>query len=106
MAGLAKELGLDRSTLSRHTARLEQSGFVQRSTDPYDHRARVIEITHAGILELKNVDRAITDQIDLRLATWEGAEAAHLAEQLEQLLNDFRGKWSFPVEAAASSSVA
>lgn len=46
---LAKALGLDKTTLMSQLDRLERIGLVVRRSDPRDRRARIPEITEAGI---------------------------------------------------------
>jgi len=46
---LAKALGLDKTTLMSQLDRLERIGLVVRHSDPRDRRARIPEITEAGI---------------------------------------------------------
>jgi DNA-binding MarR family transcriptional regulator len=45
---LAHDLGLDKTTLTSLLDRLEVSGFIIRSVDPRDRRARIPEVTDAG----------------------------------------------------------
>lgn len=46
---LAKALGLDKTTLMSQLDRLERIGLVVRRSDPRDRRARIPEITEAGV---------------------------------------------------------
>ena len=46
---LAKALGLDKTTLMSQLDRLERIGLVVRHSDPRDRRARIPEITEAGV---------------------------------------------------------
>jgi MarR family transcriptional regulator for hemolysin len=45
---LARELGIEGPTLTRHLDVLEQAGLVVRRRDPSDRRAVRVEITEAG----------------------------------------------------------
>ncbi|UCE07042.1 MAG: MarR family transcriptional regulator [bacterium] len=45
---LATRLYLDKSTASRVVDSLEKKGYVQRTVDPSDSRARILEVTRKG----------------------------------------------------------
>lgn len=45
---IGQELGLDKTTLMSVLDRLERDGFVVRTVDPSDRRARVPELTETG----------------------------------------------------------
>ena len=62
---LATALGVDRTTLSRELAPLEQAGLIDATTDPADRRRRVICLNRAG--------RARVQQA---FPLWERAQAA------------------------------
>ncbi|MCA6098402.1 MarR family winged helix-turn-helix transcriptional regulator [Bradyrhizobium australafricanum] len=49
---LANKLELDRTTLTRSLARLEQQGFISATIDATDSRIRSIAITDAGLQKL------------------------------------------------------
>lgn len=45
---LAAKLYLDKSTTSRAVDSLEKKGYIQRTLDPNDGRARILEVTEKG----------------------------------------------------------
>lgn len=45
---IGQELGLDKTTLTTLLDRLERDGFILRTVDPSDRRARLPQITEAG----------------------------------------------------------
>ena len=45
---LAKELGMDRTTLTRNLSVLEKQGFIKISSGNKDNRTRIITITNRG----------------------------------------------------------
>lgn len=49
---LARHERLQPQSLSRHLARLDQDGFIARTTDPADRRRKVIAITPQGTAAL------------------------------------------------------
>jgi len=62
---LATALGVDRTTLSRELAPLEQAGLIDAGTDPADRRRRVICLSKAGRGRVKEA-----------FPLWERAQAA------------------------------
>jgi MarR family transcriptional regulator, organic hydroperoxide resistance regulator len=66
---LAQSLGLDKTTMTSLLDRLESAGLVTRSTDSRDRRARIPELTEAGL-------RVQHELIDAR----DRAEAAALSQ--------------------------
>jgi MarR family transcriptional regulator for hemolysin len=63
---LARSLGIEGPTLTRHLDGMERAGLVQRRRDPNDRRAVQVEITEAGIA-LHNRLRADVIGFDERL---------------------------------------
>lgn len=61
---IGQELGLDKTTLMSVLDRLEADGFVVRTVDPNDRRARVPELTPAGqkVRDLKGEARRRTEE--------------------------------------------
>jgi DNA-binding MarR family transcriptional regulator len=99
LTALAREVGLDRSTLSRYTARLERAHLVERSPDPYDHRSTVVQLTQTGRVELSRLHQEIAHQIDRLLAAWPDGESERFANQFEQFIDAIRGAW--PLSSSA-----
>ncbi len=69
-AHLAAELGIDRSVVSRHASRLEQSGLLQRLPDPSDGRATRLKFTSRGTRHVKVMRQRLSAILDAYLATW------------------------------------
>lgn len=49
LSDLAEFTDLDKSTLSRHVRRLEQSGLIEREADPEDGRATLLRVSELGV---------------------------------------------------------
>lgn len=64
MTELAETSGLAATELSRLVSGLEQDGFVKRTSDPTDKRARLVSLTRAGATLAARVHREAT--ADLR----------------------------------------
>jgi DNA-binding MarR family transcriptional regulator len=54
-ADVVERTGLDKSTISRQIARLEELGLVERVADPHDGRARQVQLTEVGTQRLQSV---------------------------------------------------
>jgi DNA-binding MarR family transcriptional regulator len=54
-ADVVERTGLDKSTVSRQIARLEELGLVERVADPHDGRARQVQLTEVGTDRLNKV---------------------------------------------------
>jgi DNA-binding MarR family transcriptional regulator len=59
-AGLAKQLGLDRTVMVYLVDDLEKAGLVERIPDPNDRRSRLIRATAAGRARLAATQSAIS----------------------------------------------
>ena len=69
LGALATALGVDRTTLSRELAPLEQAGLVDAAADPADRRRRVLRLSAAGRVRVKRA-----------YPLWERAQAELAAE--------------------------
>jgi len=65
---LAREMGLDRTTLGRNLRPLERAGLVTIGVDAQDRRGRALEITAEGKARLREAQ-----------GLWAGAQARFLA---------------------------
>lgn len=54
-ADVVERTGLDKSTVSRQIARLEELGLIERVADPTDGRARQVQLTEVGTHRLDTV---------------------------------------------------
>lgn len=57
LGALGRRLGITPSTLTRNLARLEQSGRVERITDPEDGRASLVGLTREGVAAAARIER-------------------------------------------------
>jgi MarR family transcriptional regulator, transcriptional regulator for hemolysin len=71
---LARSLGIEGPTLTRHLDGMERAGLVERRRDPADRRAVQVELTDAG-RELHNRLRQHVVDFDERLRAGLGEEA-------------------------------
>jgi MarR family transcriptional regulator for hemolysin len=70
---LARSLGIEGPTLTRHLDGMERAGLVERRRDPSDRRAVQVELTEAG-RELHNQLRGNVIEFDQRLRSGLAAE--------------------------------
>ncbi|WP_246011498.1 MarR family winged helix-turn-helix transcriptional regulator [Nocardia mexicana] len=66
--------------------RLIAAGLADRTTDPGDSRAVVVEPTPAGRARLSASRRAIGTAMSQRLPGFDAARLAHLSDELDELL--------------------
>ena len=85
---VACELHLDLSTISRHLSKLEEDGYLQRTEDPDDRRARRVEPTPHGREVLFDVlaNRAAT--LNEALSHWSENDRQTLTKLLSNLARD------------------
>nr|WP_189263689.1 MarR family winged helix-turn-helix transcriptional regulator [Streptomyces fuscichromogenes] len=79
---LAAHYALDKSTVSRQVAALEQAGLVERRLDPEDHRVQVLHLTEAGQEILAQVTQSRRAAFRERLADWPEADLVRFAAYL------------------------
>lgn len=84
-ADIAERSGLDKSTVSRQLARLEELGLVERVVDPSDGRARLVQLTDAGTERLHAVREQRRQELRERFTTWSTADLREFGRLLAQL---------------------
>jgi len=85
LSALAHAFGLDPSTITRQVQTLEGSGLLERSRDPLDRRASLLDLTATG-------REVLTSTRDLRLSRLREAMARWSSEEqvtFGRLLADF-----------------
>ena len=90
-SALAKEAGLDLSTVSRHLRTLEEEGYVVKSADPDDKRAFQVGVTERGhdFVEQFWCERANT--IRDALSAWTADDVQTLTKLLDRFVRDTEG---------------
>jgi DNA-binding MarR family transcriptional regulator len=83
--GLAQELHLDSSTVTRQVSVLESGGFVTRRVDPNDGRSWLIDLTPHGRKAMRTVERGRRLAIDSMLGEWASEEVHDLARMISKL---------------------
>jgi DNA-binding MarR family transcriptional regulator len=89
VSALARRLGLDPSTASRHVAGLERGGLLARSGDRSDRRVATVALTGAGRRALQRLRAARHRFFAEVLAEWPPSDVDALAPLLARLAADF-----------------
>jgi DNA-binding MarR family transcriptional regulator len=79
---------LDKSTVSRQVADLEQRGLVRRSADPAGGRGQVLTVTERGAALLEDAGRLQRAELDRRLAGWSREDVETFARLLRRYNGD------------------
>jgi DNA-binding MarR family transcriptional regulator len=74
LAALAHALGLDPSTITRQVRSLEASGLASRTSDPFDRRVVVLELTDTGRAVLERARTRRRASLHRTLASWSEAD--------------------------------
>ena len=86
-AEIVERTGLDKSTVSRQIARLEELGLLERAVDSADGRARIVQLTATGHDRLSAVRSDRRKLLWDRLSHW-SAEDMHTFSTLLERLNE------------------
>jgi DNA-binding MarR family transcriptional regulator len=89
VSDIAEQLRIDLSVASRQVAVLEASGWVTRTTDPADGRARTLATTEAGRAVLTDTLARMADAYTGVLEGWSDDELDALQTVLARLRRDF-----------------
>ncbi|WP_194835567.1 MarR family winged helix-turn-helix transcriptional regulator [Nocardia sp. XZ_19_369] len=73
---------LDKSTVSRQLATLERDGYLVKEVDPNNRRNHLLRPTAAGRRVAEEAERRREAAFAERLAAWDDADVARLAEYL------------------------
>jgi DNA-binding MarR family transcriptional regulator len=83
--GLARELHLDSSTVTRQISALESGGLVTRKVDPNDGRSWLIDLTPGGRRAMRTIERGRHKALDTMLRGWPSEEIQDLARLMTKL---------------------
>ncbi|MDH6141646.1 DNA-binding MarR family transcriptional regulator [Kitasatospora sp. GP30] len=87
-ADLGREVGLDRTTVTRRADRLEQAGLLRRESDPGDRRATLLALTGAGDGVVRAARQRLAARIEDSLADWPQADARAFAHWLRRFVEE------------------
>jgi DNA-binding MarR family transcriptional regulator len=84
-AEIVERTGLDKSTVSRQIARLEELGLLERAVDSADGRARIVQLTDTGHDRLAAVRADRRKLLRERLDQWSTGDIQTFSTLLERL---------------------
>lgn len=87
-ADVVERTGLDKSTVSRQIARLEELGLVERVADPHDGRARQVQLTEVGTDRLNKVRADRRARMRAIFDSWTTADITTFSGLLGRLNRD------------------
>nr|WP_042183753.1 MarR family winged helix-turn-helix transcriptional regulator [Kibdelosporangium sp. MJ126-NF4]CEL15822.1 Transcriptional regulator, MarR family [Kibdelosporangium sp. MJ126-NF4]CTQ93747.1 Transcriptional regulator, MarR family [Kibdelosporangium sp. MJ126-NF4] len=87
-ADVVERTGLDKSTISRQIARLEELDLVERVADPHDGRARLVQLTDTGTQRLDTVRSDRRARLHAILDSWPTDEITTFSTLLAKLNHD------------------
>lgn len=82
---ISEAIGAGPSSLSRQLADLQERGFIQRTSDPTDGRAQLLELAPAGHDYLAAIEARRTDHITQFLTHWDDARLDTALEVINDL---------------------
>jgi len=88
LSELAQYLGLDVSTVSRQVQQLEQRGLVDRSPDPLDGRAALLELSVPGRDIMQKMRDAWEETVADVLGAWKPADIARFGSLMDRFVSD------------------
>ncbi|MQS16332.1 MarR family transcriptional regulator [Streptomyces kaniharaensis] len=87
-ADLGREIGLDRTTVTRRADRLEEAGLLRREADPADRRATLLVLTGSGYDAVRATRDRLAARIEDSLASWPAADAEVFAGLLRTFVDE------------------
>ena len=86
---LTELLAVDLSVTSRHVAYGVERGWIERASDPYDGRSRLLRLTAAGGDVLRASSTRAAEVLADHLADWPDDDVAQLSALLARLRGSF-----------------
>jgi DNA-binding MarR family transcriptional regulator len=87
-ADLGREIGLDRTTVTRRADRLERGGLLRREPDPADGRATLLALTDAGHDAVRTTRQRLASRVEDSLASWPREDARTFARWLRRFADE------------------
>jgi DNA-binding MarR family transcriptional regulator len=85
---LADRLGLDRTTVSRLAASLQEQGLITRESDEHDKRKAWLAVTPAGRALLDGLNGVSRQYYEVATSEWTPEERAAAGDMLDRLRHD------------------
>ena len=84
VTALARDLGLDSTTVTRHLDELERRDLVARTPDPTDRRASLVRLTPVALAQLDTAEAERRRRLRVVLADWPAADRVTFARLLSR----------------------
>lgn len=97
--GLAKLVGIDRSTAALVVGKLETAGYVASESDPADRRRKVLVLTAAGHAALDRLAEPARRARERALSPFTEEEATIFLDLLERFVDSLNGDARAPIHA-------
>lgn len=94
MTDLARDVGVEPSTVSRHVKPLEKRGWVLRTADPDDARVSLLDATTEGARVVEAIDSERRAFLASVLDGWDHSDRENLITLLERFAADIEQKAS------------
>jgi DNA-binding MarR family transcriptional regulator len=88
LSELAQYLGLDVSTVSRQVQQLEQRGLIDRSPDPLDGRAALLDLSARGREQTQRMRDAWCETVADVVKTWKASDIARFGSLIDRFVSD------------------
>lgn len=99
-SALSAQLGLDKTTVSRHVSQLEAQGLVARVPDPHDGRAQLLALTDDGKARYTRTRTRRHAVLGEQLADWSDEDRATFAGFLERYNAAMDQRFGAPADPA------
>jgi MarR family transcriptional regulator, lower aerobic nicotinate degradation pathway regulator len=96
-AGLARLVGMDRSTAALVVGKLEAAGYIERNGDPKDKRRKTLALTDAGRAALQKMGEPAERSKDRILSIFTDQEAKTFIRLLRKMVEEFNGEARAPI---------
>ncbi|HEY8584497.1 MAG TPA: MarR family winged helix-turn-helix transcriptional regulator [Capillimicrobium sp.] len=96
---LARQIGLDKTTMVVTLDELERAGLAERRPSPTDRRARVIAVTEAGERRVAEADRIAAEVREEVLSVLEPDQRTALLDGLRTMVREQLGEPSECIQA-------
>jgi DNA-binding MarR family transcriptional regulator len=84
LGALATAFGLDPSTITRQVQALEEIGLADRTTDPSDRRASILDLTDNGRVVLEETRARRRTRLQNALEDWSESDRAEFGRLLRE----------------------
>lgn len=91
---LARDVGVEPSTVSRHVKPLEKRGWIRRTADPDDARVSLLDATSEGARVVEAIDHERRAFLASILDGWDRSDQENLITLLERFATDIERKAS------------